>query len=205
MNSSTTKRMKWFGCIALACLLYPAASWTAPTNNKDFGWMTQYVGKSSSDLASDTRFKPTLSAWLPTQPPLAHTNNTADAAQDFMAQGQGPIQISGTNLFAIGCLPQACGSAGGWLWVDTGPQHAIVLALLSVRPGPPSSVLPLTLVVVGQKLTPQLDLSQAAQQSLSAWLKNINANNVVDCNIVNFEIETPAGKRKAELPSYLRM
>ncbi len=182
------------------CLSPAIAAKASSTNSPDLSWMAQYVGKSSNDLVSDVRFKSTIEAWLPSQAPMPHTRDTAGAAQDFMGQGQGSIQTSGKFLFVNGCLPHACNVARGWLWVDTDPQHPnIVLALLNPHPGPPKSKLPFTLVVVEKNRTPD-SIPESARESLHAWLKTMKADNIVD-----FQVETLAGKRKADLPACLRI
>jgi hypothetical protein len=163
-------------------------------------WMDKYAGKSPSGLVGDVRFKTSLEALLPAQAPLAHTRNTAGAAQEFMAQGQDQVEVAGGILIAKGCLPHACNVAGGWLWADTGAQPALVLALVQPKTGigTPNGVLPSTLVLVGDGPRPDQALPEAARRNLAAWLKSMGAVNIVD-----FTIETPAGKHTSDLPEYL--
>jgi hypothetical protein len=163
-------------------------------------WMDQYIGKSPSGLVSDARFKTSLAALLPTQAPLAHTRNTVDAAQQFMAQGQYQVDAADGFLIAKGCLPHACNVAGGWLWADTGARPALVLALIEPKTGigVPNGVLPSTLVLVSKGPHPDRALPEPARRNLAAWLKSMGAVRIAD-----FAIETSGGRHTSALPSYL--
>jgi hypothetical protein len=187
--------------LAALCSLPVVAEESSSGASNEIAWMMQYAGKSSNDLVSDPRFAPTLQEWLPSQPPLPLMHNTVEAAQNFMGQGQGKIQVNGQYLLSTGCLPHACNVAGGWLWVDENPQQpTMVLALLDPKSGPPSNTLRFTLVVIGSTLTPTLDLPQLAREGLRTWLQWMKATNIID-----FEIETKAGKQETALPAYLHV